>query len=79
VSVIKSAYPIVAIKTCSLELEDEKRISPKAKTAVKAVISFSTRPLELTWAKMTIATVGSRHATTVMTINVKRRIPDPEK
>lgn len=62
-----------------LELEDEKRISPSAKIAVKAEISLSTSPLELTWAKMTMATVGSKHATTVMTINVMRRIHDPEK
>lgn len=76
---MKSAYPIVAIKMFSLELEDENSISPRAKIAVKAVISLSTMPLEFTWAKMTMATVGSKHTTTVMMINVMRRIHDPEK
>jgi len=71
-------YPIVARKTWSLELEREKSIRPSAKIAVNIAMSFSTKSLELILARTMIATVGSRHATTVMTMNVTRSIFSPE-
>jgi hypothetical protein len=68
----KYTYPIVARKITCLELEVEKNMRPSAKRAVNAVISPSTKSLELILERAIMAMVGSRHARKVMVIDATR-------
>lgn len=70
-------YAAVAVKISTLELEDERMTKPIAKRAVKSAMRPRIRLILWTLARMLMATVGRRQATTVVTIEVQRTIHAP--
>jgi hypothetical protein len=74
----RGSYTAVAVKICILELPFERRISPNANMAVKRAMSPRVIPMVRTLARITIAIVGRRQATIVVTMDVKLIILNPE-
>ncbi len=71
------SYAAVAVNISTLELVDDKSTRPNANTAVKSAINPKIIPIPCTRARTVIATVGKRHAITVVIIEVARTIQSP--
>ena len=71
-------YAALAVKISTLELEDERRANPLAKSDVNSAMRPRIKPMEWTLARTVIATTGSRQATVVVMIDVTRKIQRPE-
>lgn len=74
----RTTYAAVAVKISTLELVDDRSTNPKAKIAVKRAMRPRITPMRWTLARIVMAIVGRRQATTVVIIDVTRKIQKPE-